>query len=108
MFFQRDHSVTSAEHEQLEEYFEQVIVRGAVVRSTFEGINQALGEVDQDLARRHNDKCAHGSSADDQQLIVMQERSQMAAAPGETAKNATDNYQGTNDNNHDDLLLRLG
>src|SRR5256885_11959727 len=47
MFLQCNHAIAPPEHKQLKKHFEQVIVGGAVVRSAFKRINDALGKINQ-------------------------------------------------------------
>jgi hypothetical protein len=61
----------------------------------------AFGQIDQNFAWRHNHQRAQSAAADNQQLVQVQQSSQVAATPGETPEYAPQHDQRTNNDYHD-------
>ena len=64
VFFQRDHPVAAAQHEQLVESLEQLLVGRLRVGVALEGAERLLDEANEHMLRRHGDHRAQGGTAD--------------------------------------------
>ena len=108
VLFQGDHAVAATEQEEFVEDLEQFLVGGAAVGRALEADQEALEDVDEHLARGHDDERAKGAAADDDQFVWMDQGHEMAASHEEAADDGQNNDDGPNDDDHDCLSNLAG